>query len=349
MNWVKTHYDQFTLAVLSLILLAVAVFLILRVTAFPERFSSALANVIPDDRIPAVDTEVIDQAKEKFANPGTWTAQPGAGPESKNAGLVFTADRYVESPPGSLKNVFNTFVVHSRTGEEMESQWFIEYGLPALDPSVGVIDTDGDGFNNEDEWRYKTDPLKKDDHPPYYAQLFLEEWVKVKFRLKFQAYDGIPGKDPIENVSFQINTLDLRQPSVFLKLGDTVPGTDFKLEKFEFKEVLNESTGVMEDVSELTLASEKNPEDKVVLIYNKEVNSPNQFAKFGYYLRAENVSPDGKTPQEFTVPKRGEFVLKPEVTKRYKLLDVNDTQAEIQTPDGEKVIVKPRETDRRPN
>ncbi|MEO8353899.1 MAG: Amuc_1099 family pilus-like system protein [Chthoniobacteraceae bacterium] len=338
MNWVKKNYDQFTLALLSLILLAVAVLLILRTTAFPERFTSALAHVNPNNTIPAVDTAVIDQAKKEFADPKAWTVAPMQGDGSKNGGLLFTAKRHVVGDDGELKPIAGVVVQHSRIPVEMPGQWFLDYGLSPIDPNIGTTDTDGDGFLNEDEYVFKTDPLKADSHPEYHNILFLTEWVRVPFRLKFQAYDGNPKTGNPEDFSFQINTLDLRQPSEFLKLGETVANTDFKLTKFEFKEALNEATGVMEDVSELSVVNQKTQES-VVLIYDKVADSPNQFAKFGYILKKEGVS-DGKTPFEFTVPKLGEFVLRPEVTKRYKLLDVNAGQAKIQTPDGKEYVVK---------
>ncbi len=337
MNWVKKNYDQFTLALLSLVLLAVAVLLILRTMTFPERFTSALAHINPNNTIPPVDTEVIDKAKTEFAEPKLWTVAPFQGDASKNGGLIFTSKRYVVENH-ELTPVAGVVVIHSRTGAEMPGQWFLDYGLSPIDPKIGVTDTDGDGFLNEDEWLFKTDPLKADSHPEYHNILFLNEWVRVPFRLKFQAYDGNGKTGKSENFSFQINTLDLRQPSEFLKIGDTVANTDFKLTKFDFKEVLNPSTGVTEDVSELTVVNQKTNES-VILVYDKVADSPNQFGRFDYILKKEGIS-DGKTPFEFTVPKLGEFVLRPEVTKRYKLLDVSAEEAKILTPDGKEYVVK---------
>jgi hypothetical protein len=72
----------------------------------------------------------------------------------------------------------------------------------------------------------------------------------AKPTLRFQAYDGDPTKTDPKDMSFQINWADRR--SNFLKLGDTVPNTDFKLTKFEFKTRPNLKRG-QEDASELTL------------------------------------------------------------------------------------------------
>ncbi len=90
----------------------------------------------------------------------------------------------------------------------------------------------------------------------------------VPFRLLFNAYDGDPKKDAPDKFSFQINTIDLRQPSEFLNLGETVTNTKWKLAKFEHKTMLNPKTGELEDVSDLTLL---NTETKrtLILILNR--------------------------------------------------------------------------------
>jgi hypothetical protein len=193
-------------------------------------------------------------------------------------------------------------------------------------------DPDKDGFTNEDEYQAKTDPNNKDSHPPYYTKLFLLKFIQVPFRLIFKSYDGDPKKnDPIEKYSFQIDTIDLRQPSDFLKMGDTVPKTKFKLLKFEFKQAYNDKIQEQEDVSELTLVNEETG-DKIVLVYNRITNSPDVYALFVY----EWPQP----VQAIKVKKLQEFVLKPEIDEQhhYKLIDINDTEAQIQLPDGKTVI-----------
>ena len=71
-------------------------------------------------------------------------------------------------------------------------------------------------------------------------------------QFRFQAYDGDPKRADPKQMAFQINRLDVRKPSEFLKLGETIPGTKFKLLKFQFKTRVNQS-GEEEDASELTL------------------------------------------------------------------------------------------------
>jgi hypothetical protein len=142
----------------------------------------------------------------------------------------------------------------------------------------------------------------------------------VPFRLLFNAHDGPEGE-------FQINTLDLRQPSQFLKIGDAVANTKFKLEKFEPKAETNASTGEESDVSELTLVNTETQE-RIVLVLAKVTDSPDSFALFHYAWP--------NPPLEFQVKKNQEFVLKPNIQERYKLVDIKETEALIQLPSGEK-------------
>ena len=48
---------------------------------------------------------------------------------------------------------------------------------------------------------------------------------KEHSRLRFVAYDGDPKMDPAEKMSFQVDTLDIRQPAEFLKIGDIIRKT----------------------------------------------------------------------------------------------------------------------------
>ena len=219
----------------------------------------------------------------------------------------------------------------SLTGKKIPNMWFMSNHLPLLDQTTPQQDPDKDGFNNEDEWRAGTDPNNKDSHPPYYSKLFIRQFIKVPFRLLFNAYNGDPKKDKPEAFEFQINTIDLRQPSEFLKIGEKVSRTNFQLKKFEIKSQLNPKTEEQEDVSELTLHNAET-DVTVVLVLNRVTDSPDYFIKFVYKWP--------NPPIEFTVKKLGEFVLKPaDATQKNKLVDSGEEKALIQLPDGTKVEI----------
>jgi hypothetical protein len=88
----------------------------------------------------------------------------------------------------------------------------------------------------------------------------------------------------------------------------------------------------MDDVSELTVLNTETDE-AVLLVLNKIVNSPDVFGIFEY----EWPQPT----QDIRVKKLQEFALRPDTDKRYKLVDINETQAVIQLPDGGKYTVLP--------
>lgn len=318
MDWIKKNYDRFILAVFAVLLIGVAVMLFLSAQSFGEKFSDAMSPAMKSDKVPEVDAGRIAAAKKHFEKPITW--------ESDNHGrLLFTSESYAVKPDGTLGRVDTIGWPHSRTAELIPNSWFMSFGFSVNDSAVRFEDPDQDGFLNEDEFLAKTDPTKKDSHPPYYTQLFLKTWIKLPFRLKFQAYDGDPKKDAPEKMTFQINTLDLRQPTEFLKIGDIVANTKFKIQSFKFNEVENPSTGVTTDVSELTLVNIETGEP-VTLILNKIVDSPNQFGEFEYRWNKKN----GEAGQKITVAKLKEFVLQPEVQVFYKLLDLTEQKAVIQ-------------------
>jgi len=334
MDWIKKRYDQFAAALSAIALIAVAVMIFLNTTAFQERFSAVMTTPSRNDQIPAVDTAVIDEARRQLEQPAIW--KPRAPETEANGGRLFSATHYIVGPEGRpIKIKEASTWVHSQTQQPIPNEWVLNHNFDALNPAGAQMDPDGDGFWNEDEWLHQTDPNQKANHPPNHTLLFLRKYVRVPFRFTLHAYNG-DVRTP-EQLDFQIETLDLSERTRFLRLGEDIKPTPFKLLKFEFKEAENKNTGEKDDVSELTLIN-KDTQDTVVLTKNKETSSTNEFAKFDYYLVVEGGA-DRKKPMEFTVPKGKEFVLKPEIDKRYKLLDVKATEAVIQLPDDQKFTV----------
>lgn len=330
MDWIKKNYDQFTLAIAAVALIGTGAMVFSNLNSFGDQFAEALATPNKNNQIQEVNTGVIGEARERFNKPTVWTPRKN-GEDLLHSGLLFTSELYyvkdkLEKPgQGSLYN-------DSATGTPIPNKWFISNALPLLDPSVVFQDPDQDGFLNEDEFRANTDPNNKESHPPYHSKLFFAQLLTTPFRLKYQADDGDP-KQP-EGMTFQINPLDAGGRTKFVKYGETIEGTKFKVSKYEHKEKMNAAIQENEDVSELTVENIENGE-KVILIKNKVVDSPNRFAKFSYLW---NKKP-GEAGQEFVVPRLKEFVLQPVVDKRYKLLDVTESGALIQTPDGQQYQV----------
>lgn len=83
-------------------------------------------------------------------------------------------------------------------------------------------------------------------------------------RIKFQAYDGEP-KAP-EKMAFQLNTLDIRQPLGFIMLGEKIPGTQYRLKSFVFKEEAGENRSELILEHTVTKATAVLPLNKVATL-----------------------------------------------------------------------------------
>jgi len=158
----------------------------------------------------------------------------------------------------------------------------------------------------------------------YWSQLRLDQYVEQPFRLLFDAYDGDPTKP--ESLTFQVYTIDVRQSGQFVKIGQVITGTKFKVMKFEYKR--NRPIGSFGDLSELTLKNTETGEN-VVLSLDRIADFPESYARFRYLWNNT----------ELEVKKGAEFVLPPEATLRYRLIDITEGGALIITPAGRQVRV----------
>jgi hypothetical protein len=160
--------------------------------------------------------------------------------------------------------------------------------------------------------------------PPLYFQLRLDRYVKHPFRLLLNAYDGDVNKP--ESMTFQVTAIDVQQPSQFVKIGDVIAGTKFKVIRFDLKR----APGLIGsgDLSELTLQNTETG-DIGVLVLERISDFPDSYALFRYL----------RNNTEFEVKKGAEFVLLPQATLRYKLIDVSEGWALIGTPGGQEFTV----------
>jgi hypothetical protein len=115
----------------------------------------------------------------------------------------------------------------------------------------------------------------------------------------------------------------MKQPTQFVRVGDSIIGTQFKVVKFvEKHEPTNYGTNV--DVSELILEQEQTRE-QITLVKEKVATSPESVATFSYTWNGR---------REFTVRNNQEFSLKPQEHIKYKLINVEQTKAVIVPSQG---------------
>lgn len=307
MDWLKENYEKAILGALALVLLACAAWIVLQTMSFPETFAERNTSKQPDHTIAPPNIEAVDRAATVATSPRAWDAAEGS---------LFVSRPYV------LKD--GNLVDPLEEGQDLhppiKNAWLIRYNLDYADPDVKDQDPDQDRFSNLEEFLAGTDPTNPNSVPPYYTKLRLLKFDPKPFRLKFSG-------TPDEGQTFTINTKDLGGRTQFLQLGDTIEGAPYKLLSYEPKSTTRNEMEV--DISELTIQNTETGQN-IVLVFDREADDPTSYGEFIYLY--DN--------SQFRVKKDDEFTLTPEKDRKYKLIDISATEAQIQDlATGEKIRV----------
>ena len=227
MDWIKKIPISSALILIAVGAMVASSMLVVNASGYNAKFQEIQQPVIKGTKIFEQEKQSIEQAEAEFQKPAAWASTADNGALFVSDIYFIDKDRPVTPKEGSLWN-------DSLTKKPIPNKWFLSNKLPLFTPGVGQQDPDGDGFSNEEEFRGDTNPNDKTSHPPYYALLYVKQFIKVPFLLKFQSADYDP-KHP-EEATFAINPLTLKKPTQFLKIGETVAGTKFKVQKYEEKE-----------------------------------------------------------------------------------------------------------------
>jgi len=294
-DWLKAHYDRVALIAAGLFLFLSAISIWWNAIQFGSRLMAQPGPPPKNTSPPPVATE-LDRAAERLQHPSQW--KPGT-----RSGLFVPEKHFIGTNglPATLQNT----QVHA----PVPNDWIEKFGLPIQDADVLEQDPDSDGFTNLDEWQGGTDPTNKDSHPDYLTKLHLVSASEEPFRFIFASW--------VEG-TFALNTIDESEPTQFLKIGDVIRGTDFKIVKFTEKHERNQY-GTNVDVSELLL-KHKDTHAQVTLVKEKVATSPQSVATFVYTWGGR---------KEFEVRKDQEFSLKPHEDIKYKVIDVRPDKAVI--------------------
>jgi len=308
MDWIKSQYDRVALAALGLIALASAGVISMQAMSFPESFAGQNSAKPADNTLPQPPTDAIATEITALAQPSEWVA-------SKASLLV--------SKPYILKDgmLINPLEGGTPLHPPIPNEWIVKFGLDYADTQLLDSDADNDLFTVIEEFEAQTDPTDPKSRPNYASKLRLREFISERFRLKFSSI--------ADAETFTVNTIDLKDKTQFLKVGEPIKNTRFKLIAFNPKTI--EEDGLVTDVSELVLEDEVTKE-KITLPLEQEVNSPNPIGVIVNLL-------DG---QEFRVLRNGEFSISQEPDVKYKLIDIKAGRAEIQRAgSGKKIEVSP--------
>lgn len=296
MSWLRAHYDRVALLVAALFLFASLLLILRNLARFGEDFAALQTPPPPKPAMPPPRALEVEQAMEKLRLPAQWTFSGRSG--------LFVPEKHFIAANG-LPATLQTTEVHP----PVPNEWLEQFALPIADADVLSQDPDGDGFSNLEEWQNHTTPTDRDSHPEFTAKLKMKSFAQEPFRLVFASW---------VDDTFALNTNDLKEPTQFLKIGDWIRGTKFKIVKFVEKYDTNKY-GTKVDVSELIVENTETQE-QLRLVKEKIMISPESVANFVYLWRE---------PREFAVKKDREFSLKPEEQTKYRLVDVQPGKAVI--------------------
>jgi hypothetical protein len=295
MTWIRAHYDRVMIFAASAFLFVSVLLITKNVWQLKNNLALPTAPP-PKPAAPPPKAVEMEQAMEKLKQPGQWTFSGRSG--------LFVPEKHFIGANG-LPTTLQSTEVHP----PVPNEWLEQFNLPIAEADVLTQDPDGDGFTNLEEWQNQTAPTDKASHPPFIVKLKMKSFGQEPFRLVFASWVG---------ETFALNTNDLRAPTQFLKIGDSIRGTKFKIVKFTQKYDTNKY-GTKIDVSELTLENRETG-DELTLVKEKVTTSPEPVATFVY---------EWGERKEFAVKKDQEFSLKPMEQIKYKLINVLPNRAVI--------------------
>ena len=275
-------------------------------------------------RLAPPDLSGFETATLELKTPGVW----GAGYNT----LLFVSEPYLMGATGLERPKEGSLHRHSKTGEPIPNSWFLQYKLPLRTPKVPTDDTDGDGFTNEEEWKYHTNPLDPESHPPLIIKLFYTEQREVHSRVSFMQYLGDPAKPESINITLQLLDLPNKPQLDNLKVGQKIPNTTFKIAAFIAKK--NENTGITgfsEDSSLIRLVDEKTNQEAVAELKRKPADFLDKTITLNLRYPKENRVITTKPGQRISLSE-GET---------YTVVDSSVSSAILKDSEGKEVEVKP--------
>ena len=295
-DWLKANYELAVLAAAAVLLLISALAIWWSAIQFNNRLIAPLTIAPKTASQPPVAVE-LDRAAEQLEKPLQWKG-------SARSSLLVPEKHFI-GPDGMPATLRNT-QVHA----PVPNEWFEKYSLAIEDADALEQDPDKDGFTNLDEWQGNTDPTNAQSHPDYITKLHLVSATEEPFAYIFASRT----KD-----KFGINSIDETEATQFLKVGDVIRGTDFKIVKFTEKKERNKY-GMKADMSELLL-EHQGSHAQVMLVKGQVATSPQSVATFVYTWGGR---------KEFEVRKDQEFPLSTaEGNRTYKVIDVRPEKAVI--------------------
>ncbi len=202
-------------------------------------------------------------------------------------------------------------VINPMSGEvavfsEFPNAWVLEHELDFLDGRLPVTDSDGDGFNNYEEYLADTSPVSRDSRPSYLHKL---DYLGAKHERYSVRYAARPDPSTVQlngyTVHGRIRSTDL------LKAGQTTRDQLFQVETISDEAV----------TALFTLKSEP-------------VTLPKAETVTLTITSAKLELPVGKK-ESIVVEEGATFTLKAEPEDQFRLNEVTDKSCRVTNPKGE--------------
>lgn len=308
MDWLKSNWEKAILIVVGVVALAVSTIFILKSQAFPKEFE--VEGISPNNEIPQADTGKVEGARKFLDNEVKWVL-PIKGQKAPKPLPLFVSIPIVEIG-GELVDMNDPDAKPVRP--PATNKWLLDNRLDYLDAGVMQQDIDGDEFSNEEEWLAKSDPRDPASHPPYTDKLHLLSRKQQSYTLLFQTMP--------DSQRFQIRRIPTsawpQQENFMMRAGETSSDNQFRVESVEKKEGLN-NLNIKVDQSELTITYLPDGET-YKLTRGLEETIPTYYAEFEFELGGGS---------KFFVRKGDPFVLPVDPDTKYKLIDIQEQEAEI--------------------
>lgn len=190
-----------------------------------------------------------------------------------------------------------------------------KYGLNKRNAGDALLDKDYDGFNNLDEFSYKTEINDPTSRPRLVRGLRFLKRVRIPLQVKLKKINTNNDPENKESWDIMVNyTSRNRWKSDFLKLGDVIPDHGYRILDAEYDVVLRQK--IPTDKSHIIVQKEN--EDPIKLQRNQQAYSGEALYELLYLLKNK--------PQKITVKSGKNFALDDLHGQRevYRLVKVDD-------------------------
>ncbi len=315
----KNHWDRIVLIAASIAAIACSGYFIYRSLTFSKEFEAA--EVARVDNLKETGLTDLDAAAGLYRDGVKWVKPEGAWGLFRSVPIVLdaqgTARRVEADGPPVLPPLSNTYI--------------LKHGLDITSPDLLRQDPDKDGFTNEEEFvGGETDPNDSADHPPTYTKLCLVELMPSDYTLIFETSTG--NQHQIKRIrktgsGEETNNFWVREGESF----DV--GNRFRLDRYERVMRENPRTGVQDDVSLVTITDTAAGATQTVEL---ERQKPFPLPTFTGIFRNALATEDG----DFKVKEGDSIILSNDPDSGpYKVIKVTEDEAEIESPEGDRITV----------